>query len=57
MEKLLKIQFCFFFYSNHCENIASLVVAKGVAKEKNVLDNGQTNNISTRVTLEKMCKI
>ena len=47
----------FFFHSSHCENIASLVVAKGVAKEKNDLDNGQTNNIFTRVTMEKMYKI
>ena len=57
MEKLLKIKFCIFSYSDPCENIASLVVAKGVAKEKNVLDNGQTNNISIRVTMEKMYKI
>ena len=57
MEKLLKIKFCIFFHNNHCENIANLVVAKGVAKENNVLDNGQTNNIFTRVTMEKMYKI
>ena len=42
-----------FFHSNLCENIASLVVAKSVTKKKNVLDNGQTNNIFTRVTMEK----
>ena len=57
MEKLLKIKFGIFFHSNLCENIASLAVAKGVAKEKNVLDNGQTNNIFTRVTIEKMYKM
>ena len=39
------------------KNSASLVVAKGVAKEENVLDNGQTNNIFTRVTMEKMYKM
>ena len=50
MEKLIKIGFCTFFHSNSCENIVSLVVAKGVAKEKNVLDHGQTNNIFTKVT-------
>ena len=33
------------------------MVAKGVAKEKNILDNSQTNNIFTRVTMEKMYKI
>ena len=57
MEKLLKIRFCFYFHSNPCENIASLVVAKGIAKEKHILDNSQTNNIYTRVTMEKMYKI
>ena len=53
----LKSDFAHFFHSNPCENIASLVVAKGVAKEENVLDNGQTNNIFTRVTMEKMYKM
>ena len=53
----LKSNFAFFFHSNPCENIASLAVAMGVAKEKNVLDNGQTNNIFTRVTMEKMYKM
>ena len=53
MKKLLKIKFCIFSHSDPCENIASLVVAKGVAKEEYVLDNGQTNNIFTRVTMEK----
>ena len=57
MENFLKSNFAFFFHSNLCENIASLAVAMGVAKEKNVLDNGQTNNIFTRVTMEKMYKI
>ena len=57
MEKLLKIKFWIFSHSNPCENIASLAVAKGVAKEENVLDNGQTNNIFTRVTIEKMYNI
>ena len=37
MEKLLKIKFCIFF---PFKNSASLVVAKGVAKEENVLYNG-----------------
>ena len=46
MEKLLKIKFSIFFHSNQCEN-----------KEKNVLDNGQTNNIFTRDIMEKMYKI
>ena len=53
----LKSNFAFFFYSNPCENIASLVVAKSVAKEKNILDNGQTNNIFTMVTMGKLYKI
>ena len=57
MEKLLKIKFCIFFHSNYCENIASLAVAKGVAKVENVLDNAQTNNIFIRVTMVKMYKI
>ena len=39
------------------KNSASLVVSKGVAKEENVLDNGQTNNIFTWVTIEKIYKI
>ena len=56
MQKLLKIKFCIFSYSDPCENIANLVVAKGLAKEENVLDNSQTNNIFTRVTVEKMYK-
>ena len=55
-KSVLKSNFAFFFYSNPCENIASLAVAMGVAKEKNVLDNGQTNNIFTRVTMEEMSK-
>ena len=53
MQKLLKIKFCIFSYTNPCKNIASLVVAKGVAKEENVLDNGQIINIFTRVIMEK----
>ena len=57
MEKLLKIKYCIFSHSNHCENIASLVVAKGVAEEKNILDNSKTNNIFKRVTIENMYKI
>ena len=57
MEKLFEIKFCIFSHSNPCENITSLVVAKSVAKEENVLDNGQTNNISTRVTMDKMYKM
>ena len=28
------------YHSNPCENIPNLAVAKGVAKEENVLDNG-----------------
>ena len=54
MEKLFKVKFCIFSHSNPCEYIASLVVTKGVAKEKNILDNGQTNSIFTRVTMEKI---
>ena len=53
----LKSNFAFFSHSNPCENIASLMVAKGVAKEENVLDNDQLNNIFTRVIMEKMYKI
>ena len=33
-----------------------IVVAKNVAKEENVLDNSQTNNIFTGVTMEKITK-
>ena len=57
MEKLLKSNFAFFSYSNSYENTACLAVAKGGAKEENFLDNGQTNNTYTRVTIEKIYKI
>ena len=33
------------------------MVAKGVAEEKNILDNSKTNNIFKRVTIENMYKI
>ena len=54
---MLKIQFASFSHSNPGKNIVSLVVAKAVAEEKNILDNNQTNNIFKRVTIENMYKI
>ena len=51
MEKLLKIIFCIFFIV-----ILIKILLRVLLKKKNVLDNGQTINNITRVTIENIIK-
>ena len=49
IEKLFKIKFCNYFYSNAHENIASLAVVRLLLGIRNIVDKGQTDIIFTRV--------
>ena len=51
MEKLFKIKFYNFFHSNPCKNVVSLAVVRLLLGKKNIVDNDETVNIFTEVTM------
>ena len=56
-KSFIRFYVAYFFHSNSFKNIASLTVARLLLRKKNIFDNGQTNNIFTKINLKEISKI